>query len=98
MYRRTTTDRGRLSDPNGRSAPPRRASAPLQEQRRNHSGLRRCGDRVLDVGGRLCLALHLLDGRWHWRGQPPGWVETRYEAKARSHGRKPAYLRFTRLA
>jgi hypothetical protein len=24
-------------------------------------------------------------------------VETRYEAKARSQGRKPAYLRFTRL-
>lgn len=33
-----------------------------------------------------------------WREPPQGWVETRYEAKAKRQGRTPAYLRFRRLA
>jgi tRNA (guanine-N7-)-methyltransferase len=32
-----------------------------------------------------------------WRERPPDWPETRYERKALSEGRKPAYLRFRRL-
>jgi tRNA (guanine-N7-)-methyltransferase len=51
-------------------------------------------DNILRHGGFGWLAGRPAD----WRSQPPGWVETRYEAKARSRGRKPAYLRFTRLA
>jgi tRNA (guanine-N7-)-methyltransferase len=32
-----------------------------------------------------------------WRTRPPDWPETRYEWKALSAGRKPAYLSFRRL-
>jgi tRNA (guanine-N7-)-methyltransferase len=32
-----------------------------------------------------------------WRERPADWPETRYERKALSAGRKPAYLRFRRL-
>ena len=32
-----------------------------------------------------------------WRERPPDWPETRYERKALSEGRKPAYLSFRRL-
>ena len=32
-----------------------------------------------------------------WRVRPPDWQETRYERKALSEGRKPAYLSFRRL-
>jgi tRNA (guanine-N7-)-methyltransferase len=32
-----------------------------------------------------------------WRTRPPDWPETRYERKALSAGRKPAYLSFRRL-
>lgn len=31
-----------------------------------------------------------------WRGRPPDWPATRYEAKALAAGRRPAYLRFVR--
>jgi len=31
-----------------------------------------------------------------WRERPDDWPETRYEAKARTAGRMPAFLRFTR--
>ena len=31
-----------------------------------------------------------------WRQPPPGWIETRYEAKARREGRTPCYLSFIR--
>jgi tRNA (guanine-N7-)-methyltransferase len=31
-----------------------------------------------------------------WREPPPGWVPTRYEAKARAAGRRPVFLRFAR--
>lgn len=33
-----------------------------------------------------------------WREPPPGWVTTRYEAKARSAGRRPVFLTFRRRA
>jgi tRNA (guanine-N7-)-methyltransferase len=33
-----------------------------------------------------------------WRRPPADWVPTRYEAKARGQGRRPAYLRFLRTA
>lgn len=32
-----------------------------------------------------------------WRRRPPDWPETRYEAKARREGRRPAFLTFRRL-
>jgi tRNA (guanine-N7-)-methyltransferase len=32
-----------------------------------------------------------------WRMRPPNWPDTRYERKALSEGRKPAYLSFKRL-
>jgi tRNA (guanine-N7-)-methyltransferase len=32
----------------------------------------------------------------HWRETPPGWVPTRYEAKARAAGRPPVFLDFRR--
>ncbi|WP_323797938.1 tRNA (guanine(46)-N(7))-methyltransferase TrmB [Nisaea sp.] len=32
-----------------------------------------------------------------WRVRPADWPETRYEAKARDQGRRPAFLRFERL-
>jgi tRNA (guanine-N7-)-methyltransferase len=32
-----------------------------------------------------------------WRVRPPDWPETRYERKALSQGRKPAYLSLRRL-
>jgi tRNA (guanine-N7-)-methyltransferase len=32
-----------------------------------------------------------------WRMRPPDWPDTRYERKALSEGRKPAYLSFKRL-
>ena len=32
-----------------------------------------------------------------WRVRPEDWPETRYEAKARDQGRRPAFLRFERL-
>ena len=32
-----------------------------------------------------------------WRVPPPDWPGTRYEAKARAAGRKPSYLRFTKI-
>lgn len=32
-----------------------------------------------------------------WRVRPEDWPETRYEAKAREQGRRPAFLRFDRL-
>lgn len=32
-----------------------------------------------------------------WRVRPPDWPETRYEAKAAAAGRRPAYLRFSRV-
>ena len=31
-----------------------------------------------------------------WRQPPPGWIETRYEAKAKREGRAPCYLNFIR--
>jgi len=31
-----------------------------------------------------------------WRGRPPDWPPTRYEAKARAAGRQPAFLRIRR--
>ena len=33
-----------------------------------------------------------------WREPPPGWATTRYEAKARSAGRRPVFLTFRRRA
>lgn len=33
-----------------------------------------------------------------WRCRPADWPETRYDAKARAEGRRPIYLRFTRMA
>jgi tRNA (guanine-N7-)-methyltransferase len=33
-----------------------------------------------------------------WREPPTGWVETRYEAKARAAARRPTYFDFRRLA
>ena len=33
-----------------------------------------------------------------WREPPPGWVTTRYEAKARNAGRRPVFLTFRRRA
>lgn len=33
-----------------------------------------------------------------WRERPGDWPETRYEAKAREAGRRPAFLRFERIA
>lgn len=36
-------------------------------------------------------------GPQDWRVRPDDWPETRYEAKARAQGRRPAFLRFERL-
>jgi tRNA (guanine-N7-)-methyltransferase len=33
-----------------------------------------------------------------WRDPPPGWVPTRYEAKARAAGRRPVFLSFRRVS
>ena len=35
-------------------------------------------------------------GAEDWRTRPDDWPETRYEAKARAQGRRPAFLRFRR--
>lgn len=39
----------------------------------------------------------LARGPSDWRVRPHDWPETRYEAKAREQGRRPAFLRFERL-
>lgn len=40
----------------------------------------------------------LAAGPADWRHRIADWPETRYEAKARAQGRRPAFLRFERLA
>jgi tRNA (guanine-N7-)-methyltransferase len=32
-----------------------------------------------------------------WTTPFPGWIETRYEAKAKREGRRPSYLRFEKV-
>lgn len=39
----------------------------------------------------------LARGPQDWRVRPADWPETRYEAKARVQGRRPAFMRFERL-
>lgn len=39
----------------------------------------------------------LARGPQDWRVRPDDWPETRYEAKARAQGRRPAFMRFERL-
>jgi tRNA (guanine-N7-)-methyltransferase len=49
---------------------------------------------------RFCAhpAFHwLAESAADWRGRPPDWPETRYEAKAMKAGRKSSYLRFLRM-
>ena len=58
-----------------------------------------------DMGLCRWMLAHLVDRRefeWlaegpaDWRTRPADWPPTRYEAKARAAGRRPAYLRFRR--
>jgi tRNA (guanine-N7-)-methyltransferase len=57
-----------------------------------------------DYAGQVLIAL-LTSGAFEWtalraadwRIRPPDWPPTRYEGKALSEGRKPAYLSFRRL-
>jgi tRNA (guanine-N7-)-methyltransferase len=52
----------------------------------------------------LALGTTHAEFRWcaaradDWRERPPDWPPTRYEEKALAAGRRPLYLRFTRLA
>jgi tRNA (guanine-N7-)-methyltransferase len=54
------------------------------------------------AGWALARVLRRRDLRWtaeradDWRQPWPGWLQTRYEAKALREGRKPIYLRFER--
>jgi tRNA (guanine-N7-)-methyltransferase len=54
------------------------------------------------AGWSLARVLRRRDLRWtaesaeHWRQPWPGWLQTRYEAKALRDGRKPIYLTFER--
>ena len=60
-----------------------------------------------DIGSYVEWTLHHAAGhdalRWtarraaDWQGPWPGWLRTRYEAKAVREGRRPAYLRFERV-